>query len=261
MIKVLLSLFFMTSLLYATENIKTKIDENLSNNSSYEISEDITKVDEDAINDSKENNVDMKIRHAFEEYDTEEEKKELYFHLQIQDFISYEAFRKALIEAKRIYSSDEENALENILTVVDFTKASTEKRMCIIDMKNKKVLLSTYCAHGKNSGDIFANKFSNKNGTYKSSPGLFLTAKQYHGRNGNSLQLIGLDKGVNDNALRRTLVIHGADYAEEQFIDKYGRLGRSLGCFAVPRKINDTVIDLIKNGTIYYVYANVKSYE
>lgn len=182
-------------------------------------------------------------------YVKEESIEAFYERLDIGQEISFEAFKKALAESDRVKNANK------ILTVVDFSKPSDIKRMCIIDMNEKKVLLKTYCSHGRRSGDLYALHFSNKNGSYKSSVGLFVTGKAYNGRNGNSLELFGLDKGRNDNARKRTIVVHGASYASENFLKKYGRLGRSLGCFVVPPSLNNKVISMIEGRTIFYVYS------
>lgn len=174
----------------------------------------------------------------------------LYDKMGLKEYISKEAFTTGLHGMVGINAR-----ANNILTVVDFTKSSNNKRMCIIDLDSEKLLYATYVAHGRGSGGEIASSFSNKNGSYKSSPGFFLTGENYKGRNGNSLALYGLEIGVNDNTRIRNIVVHGADYAEEYFINKYGRLGRSWGCFAVPRDINDEIIETTKGGTVYYAYA------
>lgn len=180
-----------------------------------------------------------------------EKISDMYNELKLNDKISFYAFDfglKGLVQIKE--------RKNNIITLVDFTKPSTEKRMFVIDLDNKKILLSTYVSHGKNTGDLYAKSFSNKNGSHKSSPGFFLTGNIYNGINGASLQLYGLEKGLNDNVRMRDIVIHGASYANPSFIAKNGRLGRSKGCLAVPTGDNDKLIHLINGGSVCYVHID-----
>lgn len=146
------------------------------------------------------------------------------------------------------------------LTVIDFSLPSTEKRMWIIDMEDGVILHHGYVSHGRNSGDLMARKFSNKNSSYMSSLGFYLTAETYHGKHGYSLRLDGLEPGFNDNARERAIVIHGADYAREDFINQTGRLGRSLGCPALPHEITAEIIDLIKERSVLFIYGKDENY-
>ncbi len=141
-----------------------------------------------------------------------------------------------------------------VLTVIDFTKSSAQKRMWIIDLKNNTVPFHTYTAHGRNSGMSYAKHFSNKVGSHESSIGTFLTANTYYGHDNYSLRLKGLEKGVNDHAFRRSIVIHGAWYANPDFIHRYKRMGRSFGCPSVPQKIVRPLINKIKNGSVVFAY-------
>ena len=142
---------------------------------------------------------------------------------------------------------------ENILTVCDFSQPSSQKRMYIVDVKNFKVLLNTYVAHGKNSGLQFAEKFSNKIESLQSSLGFYVTKQTYFGKHGLSLKLSGYDRGFNDNAERRAVVVHGAQYIGENRADA-AYMGRSFGCPAVPQSQSAKVINIIKNGTCLFVY-------
>lgn len=146
------------------------------------------------------------------------------------------------------------------LTVIDFSLPSNEKRMWIIDVADGKILHHGYVSHGRNSGDLLAQKFSNVNSSYMSSLGFYLTGETYQGKHGYSLRLDGLEKGINDNARERAIVIHGADYAKEDFIKQTGRLGRSLGCPALPRELANQVIDLIKEKSCLFIYGKDDSY-
>jgi len=149
---------------------------------------------------------------------------------------------------------------KKILTVVDFGLSSTKKRMWIMDMETKEVLFNTYVSHGKNTGGEFATNFSNTVNSLQSSLGFYVTAETYYGKNGLSLFIDGMEKGFNSNARKRYVVIHGADYAEPNFIDRIGRLGRSYGCPAVPNTIAKDVIDTIKEESVVYIHKDNKDY-
>lgn len=147
----------------------------------------------------------------------------------------------------------------DILTVCDFSQPSNSKRLYIIDVKNFKVLLNTYVAHGKNSGLSYAQKFSNKASSLQSSLGFYVTKSTYYGEHGLSLRLGGLEKGYNDKAESRAIVVHGASYIGDEWASaKY--MGRSFGCPAVPQKLSNKVINLIKDGTCLFIYHPSKSY-
>lgn len=143
---------------------------------------------------------------------------------------------------------------DTLLTIIDFSKPSVEKRLYIIDLKNRHVVKSTLVAHGMNSGLQNAESFSNALNSKKSSLGLYLTQDTYQGKHGYSLRLEGMNKGLNDNAAKRAVVIHGADYVSEGFIRQTGRIGRSFGCPALPMEETTGIIDLIKNGSCLFIY-------
>jgi len=152
---------------------------------------------------------------------------------------------------------DSEGKLKNptIVTIADYSQSSIKKRLYVIDLKNKKLLFHTYVAHGRNTGDEFAKSFSNKEGSYKSSLGFYVTQQLITGSHtGFSLQIDGVEKGFNDHAIQRAIIMHGADYATENFIKKYGRLGRSYGCPSVPPEMNKPIIETIKEGTCFFIY-------
>ncbi len=155
-------------------------------------------------------------------------------------------FDKLLQEGKLLNSS--------IISIVDFSQPSNKKRLFIIDMKNYKVLFNTLVAHGKNTGLDVATSFSNQNESHKSSPGFYITRETYQGKNGYSLKLDGLERGINDNAYERGIVIHGAPYVNDAIADARGFIGRSYGCPAVPVQLNTPIINTIKNGTCLFVY-------
>jgi hypothetical protein len=186
---------------------------------------------------------------------SEKSYAELFREMQLEGEVNYTAFRQAVTGYYRIAQRKKE-----ILTLIDFSKPSTEKRLYVFDMKEKKMLFSSVVAHGKNSGGVYATSFSNEYGSYKSSLGFYLTASTYQGKNGYSLILDGLEKGINDRARERAIVVHGAAYADPSVIRAGGRLGRSFGCPAVPQKLSRPLIDTIKGGSVMYIYAATPEY-
>jgi len=186
----------------------------------------------------------------------EDDTKQLWHDCKLDRILPVNVFNFAL----RGYRQTDKIRKKNILTIIDFSKPSTEKRCYIIDIDNRKLLYHCLVAHGKNSGDNFAGSFSNKPESLKSSLGFYLTAETYSGKHGYSLRLDGLEKSFNDNARSREIVIHGADYVSEDFIEKYGRLGRSWGCPALPVEITGEVIDKIAKGSCLFIYGTDESY-
>ncbi|WP_338876412.1 murein L,D-transpeptidase catalytic domain family protein [Spirosoma sp. SC4-14] len=149
---------------------------------------------------------------------------------------------------------------KSILSIVDLSQPSNKKRLYVVDLANRKLLFNTYVAHGRNSGDLIPDRFSNINSSFQTSLGFYQTLNTYMGKHGLSLQLKGLEKGFNDNVYNRNIVLHGADYACEDFIRKTGRLGRSQGCPAVPYADSKSIIQVVKGGTCLFVYAPNQDY-
>ncbi len=149
---------------------------------------------------------------------------------------------------------------DNIISIADFSQPSSRKRLFIIDLNNLRVLFNTYVAHGVNSGKEYANQFSNQPESNKSSLGFYETKNTYQGGNGYSLRLEGLERGINDNAEKRDIVIHGAGYVDESLIRSQGYIGRSWGCPALPEKLHKPIIDKIKNGTCLFIYGSNSAY-
>lgn len=143
---------------------------------------------------------------------------------------------------------------QGIVTIIDYSLPSYMKRLWVIDVQHKKVLFHTLVAHGKGSGDISPTVFSNKPQSLASSIGVFLTANPYQGHFGLAMRLKGLEKGFNDHAFARAIVIHSAWYVSEDFNKKYGRIGRSWGCPALNESVIKPVIKTIKNGTLLFAY-------
>lgn len=145
-------------------------------------------------------------------------------------------------------------ANDRLLTVIDYSRASTEPRLWVLDLERERVLFEELVAHGSGSGENFATRFSNREGSHQTSLGLFRTADTYVGSNGYSLRLDGLEAGVNDRARERAIVMHGAPYVSEFNLRTVGRLGRSHGCPALRPAIARTVIDTIKQGSLVFAY-------
>ncbi len=187
----------------------------------------------------------------------ENDIRKLWLSCDLEEVVSYDIFNTAMKGLNKI----EEVKNKSIITIIDFSKPSTEKRFFVIDLTGRKLLFKTYVAHGKNSGEKYAIDFSNDLQSLKSSPGFYLTGETYSGRHGYSMSLIGLEKGINDNARIRDIVIHGAEYVNEDYIKLYGRLGRSWGCPALPVGISKDVIDIISGGTCLFIYTDNDSYK
>ena len=149
---------------------------------------------------------------------------------------------------------------EDYLTICDFSQSSNNKRLYLVDMINNKVILNTYVAHGRNSGAEYATRFSNRSKSLQSSLGFYITRDTYYGEHGLSLRLTGLEKGYNDKALRRNIVVHGADYVGDKRLQRNNYMGRSYGCPAIPRKECNEVINKIKNGSCIFIYHPSKNY-
>lgn len=164
------------------------------------------------------------------------------------------------IFVKAVYGYDHIPKDKNILTIIDFSQPSTEKRAYVIDMVEKKLLFNTWVSHGVNTGENMAEHFSNEEGSRKSSLGFYLTAETYRGKNGRSMRLDGLEKGFNDSARTRYIVIHGADYVSPEFIENEGRLGRSWGCPAFPVPVTKPIIRKIKRGSVVFIYGEDPEY-
>jgi hypothetical protein len=163
-----------------------------------------------------------------------------------------EILKKAVAAMKCAVSHGTEPA--DRLAVIDFSLPSSERRLWIFDLQRKQLLLEDFVAHGQNSGDNYASRFSNVAGSYQSSLGLFRTQESYFGRHGYSLRMDGLEPGVNDRARDRAIVIHAADYVDPSWIERQGRIGRSQGCPAVRPDVAAMVVDSLKDGQFMFSY-------
>lgn len=173
--------------------------------------------------------------------------------------LAFDAFRYGMIGYGTLQQQGRLSD-KKLLTIIDFTKPSTAKRFYTLDLSTLQVVYHTYVSHGKNSGENKATSFSNVVHSNQSSMGFFATAETYVGGKGFSLKLDGLEKGYNDNARERAVVIHEAEYVSESWIKKYGRLGRSQGCPALPKALSKEIIQTIKNNTLIFAYYNDATY-
>ena len=140
------------------------------------------------------------------------------------------------------------------LAVIDYSLPSTEPRLWVFDMARKRLLYAEHVAHGRGSGDNLATEFSNIEGSHQTSLGLFVTDETYHGANGYSLRMDGLDPGFNDLARQRAIVLHGAPYVDPEFARAQGRLGRSHGCPAVRDAVARPLINQLRHGQLLFAY-------
>lgn len=148
----------------------------------------------------------------------------------------------------------------SVIAIADFSQPSTKKRLYVIDLRNYRLLFNTYVAHGRNSGLQEANSFSNEPSSYKSSPGFYVTSDTYNGKHGYSLRLEGIERGINNNAHDRAIVMHGADYVSQSFVNAQGYLGRSQGCPAVPVQEATPIINTLKGGSCLFIYSPDQNY-
>lgn len=176
------------------------------------------------------------------------------------DKLDYDVFAKAYIGYMNLRANNKLNTEKQILTICDYSKSANTNRMWLIDLANNTVLLNTYVAHGQGTGEEYATRFSNREGSHQSSLGFYVTGATYIGKHGNSMYLHGMDEGYNSAAFERSIVLHGAGYVSHDFIAGTGRLGRSWGCPAVSEQISEKVIDLIKDGTCLFIYYPERKY-
>jgi hypothetical protein len=173
--------------------------------------------------------------------------------------LSEDAFRNAMIGYYNLKAANKLNE-DPILTVIDFTQSCNARRFYTIDLQTRTILFQELVAHGENSGQEFAQHFSNKSQSHQSSLGFFVTGETYHGRRGFSLKLYGQEYGFNDNVRARGVVVHGAEYVDEKYLADSGRIGRSWGCAALDFDIYKNVIDVIKEKSCVFAWYPDKSY-
>ena len=179
----------------------------------------------------------------------------LYDSLQLDSLgLSFEAWHKAVMGFLNMIIS---GAIHNpgVLSIIDFSRPSTQKRLFVLDMFSGALLFNTLVAHGRNSGVLLATRFSNRRNSYMSSLGFYLTGEPFIGQHGYSLRLEGIEKGWNDNAFHRSIIMHPADYVSEEHIRQWGYLGRSEGCPAIPEDLDRPIIDSIRGGSCLFIYS------
>ncbi|MEJ7560310.1 MAG: murein L,D-transpeptidase catalytic domain family protein [Pedobacter sp.] len=169
-------------------------------------------------------------------------------------------FEKAITGFYNLKMSGKLSNVKSIISIADMEQNSTAKRLWIIDLDKKELLLNTWVAHGNGSGSDKATRFSNVNDSFQSSLGFYVTGEVYAGKHGKSLRLDGMDAGYNDNARKRSIVVHGASYVSQGTINALGRLGRSQGCPAVAPELANLVIDTIEGRTVLFINGNDQKY-
>ena len=173
---------------------------------------------------------------------------------------SYKVFMDGMTGYDKLIA---EHRIQNrrYITLIDFSLSSKERRLWVIDLDSLKIVQHSLVSHGRNSGEEYAVRFSNVLNSKMSSIGVYVTGTTYVGKHGQSLYLEGVEAGINDNAKKRAIVIHGAEYATRDFVNKYGRLGRSFGCPALPPAKSTQIIDTIKNRSCLFIYYPDKKYQ
>ena len=182
-------------------------------------------------------------------------RKSIYDSLQLESIgLQRKVFEYGLKGMARLIQNGKVQA--NVLSIADLSQPSINKRLYVIDLDNQQLLFNSLVAHGRRSGKDMATAFSNKRSSNMTSLGFYLTGNTYNGSNGYSLKLEGLEYGINNNAMRRAIVVHGADYVSENFPEVHNQtyIGRSQGCPAVPAEIAEPLIDEIKDGTCLFIY-------
>jgi hypothetical protein len=189
-----------------------------------------------------------------------EEVSTLYEQIDLKEIgLTKKAFEYAL---KGYYYLLEHHWLNktNILSICDLSQSSRNKRLYVLDLEERKVLVNTYVAHGRNSGGEFARSFSNNPSSHKTSLGFYVTQGTYFGNNGLSLKIRGMERGFNDRANGRNIVVHGSQYVGPDFLQMNQFCGRSYGCPAVPAEESEEIIDVIKEGSCLFVYHPTQKY-
>jgi hypothetical protein len=172
--------------------------------------------------------------------------------------LSYRTFERAYKGFLHLWKNG--HIKNEYLTIIDYNLSSTKKRLWIIDVEKVKLVHHDYVAHGRNSGLEYAERFSNTPSSNMSSLGFFITGETYYGKHGLSLRIKGIEQNINDNAHARAIVMHSANYVSEHFIKRYGRLGRSLGCPAIPAAEHKKIIPAIAGKSCMFINSEVSDY-
>lgn len=176
-----------------------------------------------------------------------------------QEGLSKKAFAFALKGYRRLIQQQLLNP-GDLLLICDFSQSSKNKRLYLLDIQRGKLMVNTYVAHGRKSGGEYATRFSNRPQSQQSSLGFYIARNTYYGEHGLSLRMLGLEKGFNDKALQRNIVVHGADYIGESWLKNGNFMGRSFGCPALPRNESSRIINMIKDGTCIFIYHPSPAY-
>lgn len=206
------------------------------------------------------NEIPATLPEKSKELSIEEEIDQLYdvFSANNTTVPNQESFKNGMIGYYKLL--DQGLVKNEILTIIDFSLSSTKRRMWVLDMANQKVLINSVVSHGKNTGNEFATNFSNTLNSLQSSLGFYVTGETYMGGNGYSLFIDGMEEMYNSKARERYVVIHGAEYANEEVAKRTGRLGRSYGCPAVPTALTNEFIDTIKGQSVLYIHSADEDY-
>ena len=205
-------------------------------------------------------NVSPKLKDTIINYALISDSKVIYDTLQLAAIgLSEKAFDYAYKGYQRLVKK-QRLANPGILAICDFSQPSNKKRLYVLDLANNKVLLTSYVAHGRGSGAEYAMRFSNRSRSHQSSLGFYTTSSIYYGEHGLSLRLQGLEPGFNNLAMKRNIVVHGATYISDDYLNTNKYMGRSYGCPAVPEDECAEIIELIKNGSCFFIYHPTKKY-
>ena len=182
--------------------------------------------------------------------------KKMYRDCNLEGIVRYDVFKQAYAG----FEKTNRKRRNDILTIIDYSKPSSQERFFVINLKQKRLEYKTLVAHGQNSGTQYAHTFSNIVNSLQSSLGFFVTAETYQGKHGYSMRLDGIEYGINHKARERAIVMHGAEYVSHHFIKVHNRIGRSWGCPALPTYLNREIINTIKGGSCIYMHADQDSY-
>lgn len=243
----------------AQEKLKNVDEEELRLENDFHLDSDLSK--EELLIQKIQKNDDSQITKFSNVIIFEDTLKALFQEISVDSInLDYTIFRYAMIGYYSLRQDGKLNNTKEIISIIDYTLPSDKKRFYTIDLKNKQYIFNTLVSHGRNSGSNNATKFSNELQSFQTSLGFYITGKTYIGSKGYSLRLHGDEVGYNDNVYKRAIVMHDAPYVSEEWVKRYGRIGRSLGCPVLPKNISKNVITTIKDKTVIFVYSNDSKY-
>lgn len=201
-----------------------------------------------------------KLERGLNRMNFEDSMRSLYKAIDLESYnLKYKVFRHAMIGFYGLRQDGRLNE-KNLVSIIDFSQTSCDKRFYTIDLDKQEVVFNSLVSHGRNTGNNLATKFSNIPRSNQSSLGFYVTAETYYGSKGYSLKLDGMEKGYNDNMRKRAVVMHKANYVSDDWVRRYGRIGRSQGCPALPNEISEKVINTIKDRTAIFAYYDDDNY-